>query len=43
VSRARHLLKISHPGYVTKTMDLDREGAAAALEVRLAPSLPKVP
>jgi hypothetical protein len=40
VSKTKHTLILSQPGYATKSVDVKRADAAKALEVRLAPALP---
>ncbi len=43
LSKSKHTLVLSQPGYSTKTVEVKRVGAAAPLEVRLAPALPGNP
>jgi hypothetical protein len=40
VSKTKHTLVLSQPGYATKSVDLKRADASKTLEVRLAPALP---
>lgn len=40
LSKTKHTLVFSQPGYMTKTVDVKRADAARPLEVRLAPALP---
>ena len=40
LSKTRHTLVFSQPGYMTKTVEVKRADAAKPLEVRLAPALP---
>jgi hypothetical protein len=43
LSKTKHTIVLSQPGYATKRLEVKREGAAAPLEVRLAPALPGNP
>jgi hypothetical protein len=43
VSKTKHSLVLSQPGYATKTVEVKRAAAAGPLEVRLAPALPGNP
>jgi hypothetical protein len=43
VSKTKHTLVLSQPGYATKTVEVKRAAAAGPLEVRLAPALPGNP
>ena len=43
VSKTKHTLVLSQPGYATKSVEILRAAAAAPLEVRLAPALPGNP
>jgi hypothetical protein len=40
VSRTKHTLTVTHPGYATKTVEVRREDAAKPVELRLSPALP---
>jgi hypothetical protein len=40
ITKNRHTVVISHPGYSTRTVEVTRDGAEKGLEVRLAPSVP---
>ena len=40
ISKTRHTLVFSQPGYLSKTVEVKRPDAARPLEVRLAPALP---
>ena len=40
ISKSKHTLVISQPGYKSRTVDVLRKDAAGPLEVRLAPALP---
>jgi len=43
LSKTKHTLILSQPGYTSKTVEIKRAAAAAPLEVRLAPALPGNP
>jgi len=43
LSKTKHTVVLSQPGYSTKTVEVKRAAAAAPLEVRLAPALPGNP
>jgi len=40
ITKNRHTVVVSHPGYSTRTVVITRESAEKGLEVRLAPSVP---
>jgi hypothetical protein len=41
VSLRQHTLRVSHPGYASRTVVVTRDEAAGPLEVRLSPALPR--
>ncbi|MBV8879019.1 MAG: PEGA domain-containing protein [Planctomycetaceae bacterium] len=43
LSKTRHTVTLSQPGYTTKTVEIRRPAAAAPLDVRLVPALPGNP
>jgi len=43
LSKTKHTIVLSQPGYATKTVELRRAAASAPLELRLAPALPGNP
>lgn len=43
VTQKNHTVRISHPGFGSKTVDVTRAQAERPLEIRLAPLLPKAP
>ena len=43
LSKTKHTVTLSQPGYTSKTVEIKRAAAAAPLEVRLAPALPGNP
>ncbi|HEV3027963.1 MAG TPA: PEGA domain-containing protein, partial [Planctomycetota bacterium] len=43
LSKSKHTVTLSQPGYTSKTREIKRESAATPLEIRLAPALPGNP
>ncbi len=43
VTQQRHVVRVSHPGYAARSIEVSRDEAGKPLEILLAPALPKVP